>query len=304
MRRWKLLLCLALAVCLLGSLNLTAFAEAGSGETGKPYSYTVRLYPGYYDDGPQSSEPVRSWEEVPFGASVNVSGAANVGSSVNEKFMVVGVKEAGKDSSDIFVNYTYSNVSEDKDFVIAYGIAGSVVSYTVTYSDINGNPVTPEDADGSPLPSRETFYGTPGDAVIVGCRDVPGYLPQAYNLRKTLSVNENENVFPFVYTPIQEVTEPPVDEEGNIVTDETDENIPDNGVPGANGPQDLIDLDEEDTPLGLLDLGKDALENGAELFGALPFGARMGLIGIDVILIGLLIWFIVRRKNKKKEQST
>ena len=303
MRRWKLLLCLALAVCLLGSRNLTAFAEAGSGETGKPYTYTVRLYEGTYseDSGVSVSNRVNTWEGIPFGGSVNVTSAVNVGSTVGGKYVVRGVKEAGKDSSDIFVNYSYSNVSEDKDFVVAYGIEGSMVRYTVTYSDINGNPLNPDDGNGNLLPSSETFYGTPGDAVIVGYREVPGYLPQAYNLRKTLSANEAENVFPFVYAPIPEVTEPPETEEEE---EEPGENIDDNAVPAAPAPQDLIDLDEEDTPLGLLDLGKDALEDGAELFGRLPIGARLGLVSIDLILIGLLIWFLVRRKNKKKEQNT
>ena len=128
-------------------------------------------------------------------------------------------------------------------------------------------------------------------------------LVEDYNLRKTLSVNEEENVFPFIYTPIPEAGEPPVAPGEEVVTDEANVVIPDGGVPAAAGPADLIDLDEDETPLGLLDMGKDAIENGAELFGRLPFGARLGLVVIDLVLIGLLIWFFVYKKNKKKEQD-
>ena len=295
MKRLKLLLCLAMAVCLLGSLNLSAFAE-GSGE----YQYTVRLYEGYYGESGQTSRVIDT-QTVRYGENVAVGAGLNQNPVGDGKYAIRGVKEAGKDSSVIYPLGYSLRVTEDVDYVVAYGIAGSMVRYTVTYSDANGNPVTPEDAYGNPLPSSETFYGTPGDAVVVGFRQVPGYQPQAYNLRKTLSANEAENVFPFVYTPIPESAADEENPEGPA-TDVADVFIPGGAAPAGQTPEELIDLD--DTPLGLLDMGKDAIENGAEMFGRLPVGARVGLILVDAVLIGMIVWLIINRKSKKKEQNT
>ena len=41
---------------------------------------------------------------------------------------------------------------------------------------------------------------------MVAYHYIEGYQPQAYNLTKTLSKNEAENVFTFVYEPVPEDT--------------------------------------------------------------------------------------------------
>lgn len=293
MKRWKLLLCLALVLCLLPVLPVTARAAADE----EGYTYTVRLYGGDLNRT-LLEEHTRS-----FGETITLD--PNGYGASDERYYVKGIRRAGEDSSEL---HTQSfPVTEDMDFVVAYGIRGNQVAYTVNYQDVNGNPLQPDDGTGNRLPSSITYYGNVGDQVYVAYRQIPGYeISNAYNLTMKLKEDASANVFTFVYALIPEVAEPPVAEEGEeeVVTDEATVNIPGGGVPGAAGPADLIDLDEDDTPLGLLDLGKDAIENGAELFGRLPFGARLGLAAVDLMLIGLLIWFLVRRKNKKKEQST
>ncbi len=290
MKRWKLLLCLALVLCLLPALPVKAAAAAEE----ESYTYTVRLYGGNLNSG------VQTITDVPYGKSITLDPSGFAAS--DERYYVKGIRRAGEDSSE--THPLSFEVTEDMDFVVAYGIKGNQVAYTVNYQDVNGNPLQPDDGTGNRLPSSITYYGNVGDQVYVAYRQIPGYeIYNAYNLTMKLKENPAENVFTFVYVLIPEVGEPPVDEE-EVVTDQADVNIPGGGVPGAAGPADLIDLDEDDTPLGLLDLGKDAIENGAELFGRLPLGARLGLAAIDLMLVGLLIWFLVRRKNKKKEQST
>ena len=50
---------------------------------------------------------------------------------------------------------------------------------------------------------------------MVAYHYIEGYQPQAYNLTKTLSANEAENVFTFVYQPVPEDT---VTTETEVVT--------------------------------------------------------------------------------------
>ena len=71
---------------------------------------------------------------------------------------------------------------------VAYGIKGDMVAYTVNYQDAAGNALLESD----------TYYGNPGERQYVSSRYVDGYVPQALNLVKTLSVNEAENVFTFI----------------------------------------------------------------------------------------------------------
>lgn len=83
-------------------------------------------------------------------------------------------------------------VKGDADYVVAYGIKGNQVAYTVNYQDV----------DGKELLASNTYYGNVGDKPVVAYQYVEGYTPQALALTKTLSENSAENVFTFRYTPI------------------------------------------------------------------------------------------------------
>ena len=69
--------------------------------------------------------------------------------------------------------------------MVAYGIQGDMVSYTVNYQDGGGNELAPS----------RTYYGAVGDKPVIAYQYIEGYRPDAYNLTKTLGKNEADNVF-------------------------------------------------------------------------------------------------------------
>lgn len=83
-----------------------------------------------------------------------------------------------------------ATITEDTDFVVAYGILANRVAYTVTYADADGNELAP----------ARTFFGDIGDVPATAPVYIEGYLPDASLLTKTLVEDESQNVFPFVYT--------------------------------------------------------------------------------------------------------
>lgn len=85
-------------------------------------------------------------------------------------------------------------ITEDTDFVVGYGIQANRVQYTVTYSDAAGNEIAPS----------KTFFGDIGEVPATAAAYVEGYVPRADVLTKTLTNNEAENVFPFVYDRLAE----------------------------------------------------------------------------------------------------
>lgn len=112
-------------------------------------------------------------------------------------YYVRGVRKSGLDNNTVSNNVIH--VTEDADYVVAYGIRGNLVSYTVNYVDQAGNVLAPS----------QTYYGNAGDKPVVAYLYVDDYLPQAYNLTRTLSENEAGNVFTFVYTEIVRPTPAP-----------------------------------------------------------------------------------------------
>lgn len=115
------------------------------------------------------------------------------------KYYVKGVRESGLDNDMVS---SLGVIREDADYVVAYGIKGKLVAYTVSFVDENGQQLAPS----------QTYYGNAGDKPVVAYLYVDGYQPQAYNLTKTLSENEGSNVFQFVYSPIVRPTPVPTPE--------------------------------------------------------------------------------------------
>jgi hypothetical protein len=160
----------------------------------EPYTYTVTLSAGNQGSF-NGTETVKVTGITP-GASVNFSAYSDQLQIEDEKYYAKGIRLSGRDNSDASYlgNWNVTGIEEDTDYVVAYGMRGDMVAYTVQYLDENGNELRP----------AETFYGSVGDKPVVAFQYIEGYLPQAYNLTKTLSANEAENVFPFVYTPSSE----------------------------------------------------------------------------------------------------
>ncbi len=160
------------------------------------YTYTVTFYAGNqgtFADG--AGKIVMS--NLKYGAfvSFDVQKDGVVTLNNSDKYYVKGLRKSGRDNSetDELEASRYSvTVKGDADYVVAYGIKGNQVAYTVNYQDV----------DGKELLASNTYYGNVGDKPVVAYQYVEGYTPQALALTKTLSENSAENVFTFRYTPI------------------------------------------------------------------------------------------------------
>ena len=56
-----------------------------------------------------------------------------------------------------------------------------------------------QDADGNELREPHMFYDSEGSKTVLECAEIPGYEPVVEKLTKTISSNDDENVFTFVY---------------------------------------------------------------------------------------------------------
>ena len=280
----------------------------------EPYDYTITLHAG-------NKGTVSGRDSVRFTASYDNIISFDLGQVqvTDEKYYVKGNRLAGRDNNT--VSATTFRVTGDADYVVAYGIKGNLVSYTVKYQDASGGQLAPD----------RVFYGNVGDKPVVAYQYVANYVPQALALTKTLSANAAENVFTFVYAPGDAGTitvrgddtthvvtvvvpgtaavtgmsggrKPSAGNNGTTAgetagtaenggetetdaagTDETDNT----GEPAQQ--DDLVDLDEAPVPAANLDLD----DQDARAF---PLAAAVG-IGIAALaaLIFIIVW--IRRKS-------
>ncbi|HBA48529.1 MAG TPA: hypothetical protein DCZ91_12170 [Lachnospiraceae bacterium] len=306
------------------------------------YTYTLRLFAGAQgvlgdevvqritDAGAQIS--IENGEicvisGLHYGTQVVFDVQKGVTISNDSKYYNKGFRVSGEDNSSSKLANPSITVTEDQDYVMAYGIQGETVAYTVNYLDGDGNVLFPS----------ATYYGNVGDKPVVAYQYVEGWQPQAYNLGKTLAADASQNVFDFIYTPVPtvvttntvvvpgqpapevpgpevpapEVPVPPAPE----VPEPVDEDIPDREIPTDDGPDDYRDLDEEDTPTGNFDGNGDGngeeesassiIEDLATPLALLPTPAKVGIVSAVVVLAGAGICLAVAalRKGKKKNEQ-
>ena len=353
---------------LTGLLSLCVAFGTGTVKSlaAEPYTYTVTFHAGGNGTFPENGferflsvegsayEAVRTAD----GSSIVVSGlspdavvsydaAAGEGAVLlpqDSRYYVKGIRRSGHDNEE--AGSTSFRVEKDLDHVVAYGIRGDLTSYTVHYQDGAGNTL---------LESR-TYTGNVGDRPMAGYRYIEGYQPQAYNLTKTLVKNEAENVFTFVYTPVQTgggggtggggtageaaggaggqaAAEAPGGAAAGAGTPagaaggaggtagvpvpggaeagtpggagaadagaEAGTLLPDEQVPADEGPRDLVDLDDEETPLA--DMPSDGNQTNAGLMFGLPVAASVSLILTAALLV--LIGTRYRAARRKKEDG-
>lgn len=134
----------------------------------------------------------------------------------DSKYYVQGIRISGRDNNAAVENSSFE-VTGDQEYVVAYGIKGNQVAYTINYQDANGNK----------LADSQTFYGNVGDKPVVVYTYIDGYTPEYRNLTKTLSANAAENVFTFNYLPYETVT---VTTPGQTITKTTEQTVT---VPGG-----------------------------------------------------------------------
>lgn len=126
-----------------------------------------------------------------YGDEVSYTAQTDVKLDASSKYYVKGIRLGGRDNDTVAAAAFL--VRGDMDYVVAYGIKGNQVSYTVNYHDENGKEMLPS----------EVFYGNVGDKPVIACKYIEGYEPQASGLTKTLKENAAENVLTFIYKPVK-----------------------------------------------------------------------------------------------------
>ena len=304
------------AMMLTTLLAQTALASDVEPSDTNPYTFTVTLSAG--NQGTFGGTDMVEQSDIVSGTqSVNFSGHQAQLQIKDDKYYAKGIRLSGRDNSDTSYSPTWTTgtITEDTDYVVAYGMKGNMVAYTVQYLDENGNELAPSN----------TFYGSIGDKPVVAFQYIEGYLPQAYNLTKTLSANEADNVFPFVYTPSYETIERVEVTEGGttVITTTPAAGATAGGAAGGGAaaggaaagdaagaageagaadetaeiedeavPQDTIDLDDEDVPLA-----ESADDDAVRETSAVPIVA--GVIAAVVALAAIAGAVIYYRKRMK-----
>ncbi len=185
MKKIRKYLALLFALVLILSLCASAFADGTS--------YTVRLYGGDSAVGELKAGGV-VMQTVADGDSVTFT--EDMVEVKDKRYYPKGFREAGHDNNPLITFGAKVKITRDTDFVIAYGMKSTAVKYTVRYRHAT---------TGVDLIGAQTFYGNVGDKPVVAFLYLENYMPQAYNLTKTLSATESENEFIFLYEPIPQV---------------------------------------------------------------------------------------------------
>ena len=183
MFKWKKMLISLLSVSVIAAAPATT---ALATQPGNAYTYKVTLSAG--NKGSISGQ--EKIEVQDLNAGDDVSFDLSQIQVTDEKYYVKGIRLSGRDNAEALAAPAF-NVDGDADYVVAYGIKGNQVAYTVQY----------QDEDGNTLAESQTFYGNVGDKPVVAYRYIENFIPQALALTKTLSENEADNVFTFTYAP-------------------------------------------------------------------------------------------------------
>lgn len=182
MKKWKRLLVSLLTVSMtLGASTMSVMADDTT-----PYTYKVTLSAG--NKGTINGQ--NKFEQADIASGSTVTFNLNDIQVTDDKYYVKGIRLSGRDNNETLAAPSFT-VDKDADYVVAYGIKGNMVAYTVNY----------QDASGKSLAESQTFYGNVGDKPVVAYRYVENYIPDALALTKTLSNNVSENVFTFTYKP-------------------------------------------------------------------------------------------------------
>jgi len=294
MKMWKRFLTYMFAAVLC--FGLAAGNVQAAGNTTARYTYTVTFYAGNQGDFKEEvdvtvtgSEAVISRTEdkvvvsgLAAGAEVGITAQDEVALDASSKYYVKGIRLSGRDNASVAASVF--KVNGDADYVVAYGIKGNQVSYTVNYQDVSGRELAPSD----------TFYGNVGDKPVVAYKFINGYAPKALGLTKTLSENAAENVFTFVYI---NMPTPTINE---VVTEVITEQVVDSVVivpgsstggatGGAGGTGTAGDAGEETDDEGGTgeEGGEGAGEDGSETGGEDGIGDSEGSGEEDDIIVDL-----------------
>ena len=281
-----------------------AKADQVSAET----EYTIFIYSGkegYFGSKDTTEKKIKAKYDEWVTVSLD---DLNLKVKDGKKYYVRGLKIAGHDNDQLSTvqmqSYTFQ-VKEDTSFSVAYGIAGGMVKYRVNYQDGSGNA----------LHESEEFYGMAGDKPVVAFKHIDGYIPDDYNLTKTLSGNENSNEFTFTYhrgyapsgTEGEEEVEGEGEGEGGDNNGNGAGNAAGNGTLTAgnananNLPGTTIrDLDDNATPKAATTI-EDEKTPGGILSGANALVA--GIVGAGILIALALLYFLLKKRRDEEEEA-
>lgn len=298
--------------------NVFAAEQADTGVENEGYTYQVTIYAGNHGTFKDGSSKMVLQKDVKYNDVITIDIQSLVDVAEDSKYYIQGVRLSGRDNND--VPSTVFKITEDTDYVVAYGIEGAQVSYTVKYVDESGKSLLPDDI----------FYGNVGDKPVVAYKYIDGYAPKALGLTKTLNEDSAKNILTFVYVKgaMTNYKDVYVETEGGVsyveqlvilpggttaaggaggATNVTGggadaEDIAAGGagaegageIEGTDGDNLIVDLDEE-TPLANIDAEGNANEN----INPMALYVGMGLLALIAIIVAVYI----TQKLKKKEEA-
>lgn len=300
--------CAALVACVLALGVQTATSEDAFADESKSYSYTVTLYAG---NGTIDGAASKSFGPYGYGADCTIAWQTLNIQPDDDKYYVKGIRLAGHDGLAESGNI---EVTQDLQYVVAYGMKKDQVAYTINYVDANGAQIA----------DSETFYGNIGDKPVIAYRYIEGYQPtNAYNLTGTLKGNAEDNVFTFKYQAVQgssagaanggtsagtsDGQATPGDESGaadeNAAGDEAtgDEAADETGTQegAANGaePAELLDIDDDSNPLA-------SAQSAVQETFSNPLNYLPWVLGVLVVIALIsVIALMVAKKRAGKDAS-
>lgn len=313
-------LTLLLALCM--GLPAAAFAAPADSDT----TYTIRLYGG--NRGTVNGQDMVEWTGVHYGDTVDL-GQASI-TVTDGKYYAKGARPAGLDNvkdvvyvADVDANGKLSGtvtVTEDADYVIAYGVLADRVEYTVRYVDAAGNE----------LAASQKFMGDIGDTPATAAPYFENYVPNAYTATLALTGDPDQNVITFTYArlatgytteqngdgtidvvtptgdrvaltpspatslPAAAVTAGTAESAQSVVAPDGTEIMTDNGTP-LSAPIESLTITDDETPLSSAD--DIAQANAAS--SAWNNWVSIALIAGAVVL--LVVAFVLWRRNRRKE---
>ena len=297
MKRIKCLVTAALILSLVLGLGVTAAAAT---------SYTVTFAGGKYGED-------KGTVKVAAGSTIYPSSMAP--QSDYDKYLFTGYHVAGQEGVRGAVT-----VNKDMVLVATYGMAGSLVQYTIHFKEYGTNKDL-KDANGN---SSITYYGNIGDKPLAAYVYIEGYERQAYNITGTLVDGTND--WTLYYYPIVAAPTPtPVVVNGgggggggaNPQANPQNNPAPATAAPApaaptaAPAPQEIIDIDDPDVPLAgpttseptatpgpnTLDGKNEHNHKQAWIFGTI------GGVALVSILAALWYAFLYRRRRDNDEDD-
>lgn len=182
-------------------MSVPMISKAGGDYFSNDYTYTIRIYTGgqgTFADG-TTEMVIKAAEGTTIDLSDTLHGiemkpATDLeGNVIENKYYPKGIRESGKDNNTInTIIGPVFQVTKDMDYVVAYAMQGGDVSYTVRYL---------KKENEEELSAPDTFYGNVGEKTVVAYKHIPGFVPQAFSLAKTLQEDETLNVLTFYYVP-------------------------------------------------------------------------------------------------------